>query len=208
MEEMERATPAAAGHSPRVSDQLDGSIGPEFTVRHAPAQAGDPVTVIIGGAAVAKGRPTSIAFTPAHVRAYERHARLAAQLAMGLPYISEARGRSKAATKLLRDWNAADHDSRVAFARAAGAERVFGTSHRPAKTCPCCGQPALPETLPLPPVKRRILEAVRRHPGIRQAAASPTSSELAIAHCAVPARPSPWRPGSTPRSHNSRTGDF
>lgn len=39
-------------------------------------------------------------------------------------------------------------------------------SHRPAKTCPCCGQPAVPETLPLPPVKRRILEAVRRRPGI------------------------------------------
>jgi hypothetical protein len=33
-------------------------------------------------------------------------------------------------------------------------------------TCPCCGQPVVPETLPLPPVKRRILEAVRRHPGI------------------------------------------
>jgi hypothetical protein len=88
MEEIERATPAAAGHSPRVSDQLDGSINPEFTVRHPFAQAGDPVTVIISGAAVAKGRPrvvrkTSVAFTPAHVRAYESHARLAAQLAMG-----------------------------------------------------------------------------------------------------------------------------
>jgi hypothetical protein len=33
-----------------------------------------------------------------------------------------------------------------------------------------------------------------------RAAASPPSSELAMAHCALPARPSPGRPGSTPRS--------
>ena len=59
MEEIKRATPAAAGHGPWVSDQLDGSINPEFTVRHAPAQAGDPVIVVIGGAAVAKGPPTA-----------------------------------------------------------------------------------------------------------------------------------------------------
>ena len=41
------------------------------------------------------------------------------------PYIAEARGVSPAATQLLRDWNAADHQARVAFARAVGAERVF-----------------------------------------------------------------------------------
>jgi hypothetical protein len=40
-------------------------------------------------------------------------------------YIAEARGRSPAATRLMRDWNAADHEARVAFARAVGAERVF-----------------------------------------------------------------------------------
>jgi hypothetical protein len=40
-------------------------------------------------------------------------------------YIAEARGRTPAATRLLRDWNAAGHEARVAFARAAGAECVF-----------------------------------------------------------------------------------
>jgi hypothetical protein len=40
-------------------------------------------------------------------------------------YVAEARGRTPAATRLLRDWNAADHKARVAFARAVGAERVF-----------------------------------------------------------------------------------
>ena len=40
-------------------------------------------------------------------------------------YIAEARGHTPATTRLLRDWNAADHDARVAFARAVGAERVF-----------------------------------------------------------------------------------
>jgi hypothetical protein len=40
-------------------------------------------------------------------------------------YIAEARGRSNATTRLLRDWNLADPEQRVAFARAAGAERVF-----------------------------------------------------------------------------------
>jgi hypothetical protein len=32
--------------------------------------------------------------------------------------------------------------------------------------CPRCGQPILPEGLSLPPIKRRILDAVQRHPGI------------------------------------------
>jgi Holliday junction resolvase RusA-like endonuclease len=45
------------------------------------------VTVIVTGAPVAKGRPrfvrkTGIAFTPSHVRKYEAHGRLAAQMAM------------------------------------------------------------------------------------------------------------------------------
>jgi len=46
-----------------------------------------PITVVIAGAPVAKARPRftrrSIAYTPAHVRKYEAHGRLAAQLAMG-----------------------------------------------------------------------------------------------------------------------------
>jgi hypothetical protein len=32
-------------------------------------------------------------------------------------------------------------------------------------TCPCCGQALAPEVV-LPPAKRRILDAVRRRPGI------------------------------------------
>ena len=40
-------------------------------------------------------------------------------------YVAEARGRTPATTRLLREWNAAGHDARVAFARAVGAERVF-----------------------------------------------------------------------------------
>jgi Holliday junction resolvase RusA-like endonuclease len=47
----------------------------------------DPVTVIVDGRAVAKGRPrfvrkTGIAFTPSHVRKYEAAARFAASEAM------------------------------------------------------------------------------------------------------------------------------
>jgi len=46
-----------------------------------------PVTVIVAGEPVAKARPRftrrGIAYTPAHVRRYESHGRLAAQLAMG-----------------------------------------------------------------------------------------------------------------------------
>ena len=40
-------------------------------------------------------------------------------------YVAEARGRTPATTRLLREWNAANHEARVAFARAVGAERVF-----------------------------------------------------------------------------------
>ena len=32
--------------------------------------------------------------------------------------------------------------------------------------CPCCGQPVVPNGLRLPPIKRRILDAVQRCPGI------------------------------------------
>jgi hypothetical protein len=49
----------------------------------------------------------------------------AALCRVSTPYVTEARGRTPAATRLLRDWNAADHAARVAFARAVGAERVF-----------------------------------------------------------------------------------
>lgn len=54
-----------------------------------------PVTIIIDGVAVAKGRPRmtrrGFAYTPAKTRAYEAHGRLAAQLAMdGRPPIAGA----------------------------------------------------------------------------------------------------------------------
>jgi Holliday junction resolvase RusA-like endonuclease len=53
----------------------------------APAdRCNSPVTIIIGGEPVAKGRPRmtrkGFAYTPSHTRKYEAHVRLAAQLAM------------------------------------------------------------------------------------------------------------------------------
>ena len=43
----------------------------------------------------------------------------------------------------------------------------FPTNNEPAQAiCPCCGQPILPEGLSLPPIKRRILDAVQRRPCI------------------------------------------
>jgi hypothetical protein len=40
------------------------------------------------------------------------------------------------------------------------AQRVSGV------ICPTCGQPVIPAGLTLPPMKQRILDAVRRRPGI------------------------------------------
>jgi hypothetical protein len=34
------------------------------------------------------------------------------------------------------------------------------------KICSTCGQPIVPAELPLPPLKRRLFDAVRRRPGI------------------------------------------
>lgn len=52
-----------------------------------------PVTIIIGGPAVAKGRPRitrkGICYTPAATRKYEAHGRLAAQEAMDCPVRAE-----------------------------------------------------------------------------------------------------------------------
>jgi len=33
-------------------------------------------------------------------------------------------------------------------------------------TCPCCGTRLIPQELALPPIKKRILDAVRQNPGI------------------------------------------
>jgi Holliday junction resolvase RusA-like endonuclease len=54
----------------------------------------DPITIIINGAPVAKGRPRmtrrGFAYTPAATRKFEAHGRLAAQLAMaGRPPVAE-----------------------------------------------------------------------------------------------------------------------
>jgi len=35
-----------------------------------------------------------------------------------------------------------------------------------AALCPCCGQPIVPAGLALPPTKQRILDTVRRRPGV------------------------------------------
>jgi hypothetical protein len=39
------------------------------------------------------------------------------------------------------------------------------TTHPP-ETCPTCGQPIVPPIPDLPPIKRRILDAVKQRPGI------------------------------------------
>jgi Holliday junction resolvase RusA-like endonuclease len=67
-------------------DLLGGTVDRENNSARAHAQAA-PITVIIRGPAVAKGRPRftrkGFAYTPAATRRYEAHGRLAAQLAMG-----------------------------------------------------------------------------------------------------------------------------
>jgi hypothetical protein len=55
---------------------------------------------------------------------------LAGLCRVSLPYIAEAREPDRAAARLLRDWEDADADQRVAFARRAGIELIFDT--RPA----------------------------------------------------------------------------
>ena len=40
------------------------------------------------------------------------------------------------------------------------------TIHTPHAVCPCCGQVVVPTDPILPPIKRRIFEAVQRRPGI------------------------------------------
>src|SRR6478735_7231382 len=77
---------AAEAHGVPEFDLLGGTINWENTSAHAPAQAA-PITVIIRGPAVAKGRPRftrkGFAYSPAKTRKYEAHGRLAAQVAMG-----------------------------------------------------------------------------------------------------------------------------
>jgi len=49
----------------------------------------------------------------------------AALCSVSVAYINEARAPDPAVAKLLRDWNEAGPNQRVAFARAANAERIF-----------------------------------------------------------------------------------
>ena len=44
-----------------------------------------------------------------------------------LHHIAEAREPDRAAARLLRDWEAADSNQRIAFARRAGVEMIFDT---------------------------------------------------------------------------------
>jgi Holliday junction resolvase RusA-like endonuclease len=82
------AKPAAAETANGLQniDRLGGSISEENSPTLASVQAA-PVTVVIRGPTVAKGRPRftrrGFAYTPAKTRKYEAHGRLAAQLAMG-----------------------------------------------------------------------------------------------------------------------------
>jgi Holliday junction resolvase RusA-like endonuclease len=77
-----RAPAAAAAQGPRKSDLL--KTNSEYDVSADTTQA--PVTVVVSGEPVAKGRPRitrkGFLYTPAHTRKFEAHGRLAAQLAM------------------------------------------------------------------------------------------------------------------------------
>jgi Holliday junction resolvase RusA-like endonuclease len=82
----EKNGPAAGDHGPKGS--FEKQERDPFTELPKPKQGDrhDPVTVIIDGHPVAKGRPRmprrGFAYTPAATRKYEAHARMAAQLAM------------------------------------------------------------------------------------------------------------------------------
>jgi Holliday junction resolvase RusA-like endonuclease len=81
------AKPAAAETANGLpnADRLGGSISEENSPTLASVQAA-PITVVIRGPAVAKGRPRftrkGFAYTPAKTRGYEGHGRFMAQLAM------------------------------------------------------------------------------------------------------------------------------
>ena len=82
----EKNGPAAGDHGPKGS--FEKQERDPFTELPKPKQGDrrDPVTAIINGEPVAKGRPRmtrrGFTYTPAHTRKYEAHGRLAAQLAM------------------------------------------------------------------------------------------------------------------------------
>jgi hypothetical protein len=50
---------------------------------------------------------------------------LAGLCRVSLPYIAKAREPDRAAARLLHDWEAADSEQRIAFARRAGVESLF-----------------------------------------------------------------------------------
>ena len=52
---------------------------------------------------------------------------LAGLCRVSVPYVAEAREPDRAAARLLRDWEAADSNQRVAFAKRAGVELIFDT---------------------------------------------------------------------------------
>jgi Holliday junction resolvase RusA-like endonuclease len=81
-----KPAPAVTGNRLPNIDQLGGSISEENNLTPASVQAA-PITVVIRGPTVAKGRPRftrkGFAYTPAKTRGYEGHGRFTAQLAMG-----------------------------------------------------------------------------------------------------------------------------
>jgi Holliday junction resolvase RusA-like endonuclease len=83
----EKNGPAAGDHGPKGS--FEKQERDPFTELPKPKQGDrrDPVTVIINGEPVAKGRPRmtrrGFVYTPAATRRFEAHGRLSAQLAMG-----------------------------------------------------------------------------------------------------------------------------
>ena len=81
----DRNRPVVGDHGPKGSAKQEPDPFSEIATWKQ-GDGGDPITVIVTGAPVAKGRPRmtrrGFVYTPAAPRKYEAHGRLAAQLAM------------------------------------------------------------------------------------------------------------------------------
>jgi Holliday junction resolvase RusA-like endonuclease len=82
----DRNWPVVGDHGPRMKDGVEQQPSSIAIAETEQGDRHDPVTVIINGEPVAKGRPRmtqrGFVYTPAATRKFEAHGRLSAQLAM------------------------------------------------------------------------------------------------------------------------------
>jgi Holliday junction resolvase RusA-like endonuclease len=82
----DRDRPAVGDHGPKTKGGIDQQPSSIAIAETEQGDRRDPVTVIINGEPVAKGRPRmtrrGFVYTPAATRKFEAHGRLSAQLAM------------------------------------------------------------------------------------------------------------------------------